>query len=740
MENRRDLDRLLSDLHAFLLVLDQEKLSLEARMKKESMAELLAQLQDSPAEDAEYMTMNCISSSGGNGCYRDLGICNAHKGYTSQISSEKENFQGIPAPRCRLPLHLPPPEFERAKLGLPIHLQQQEQDDSYEEAEPVSPRGHSNAGSADTDSSHYESYGEEDDCVKDRAHYIQWSASAGVNDGPAPAESQICGFLWRKKWLGQWAKQLFIIREHLLLCYKCARDLQPLLQLDLRGCRVAYKPKHSKKMQHELKICSSSETLVMGFQSRQQAEEWRKVIEDVSSSPLWNPSSNNSPALPGRDRSKNSPQPGKERNRYSPRPGAERSRHSPQPSADRTKPSPQPVTDRSQPALQSTADSSRHSPQVKSAAQRSEPNHNLSPTPVTTQEPGYLNMLLGNQWQSFWCLVERGVLRMFRDSGCTGHPAHFVVLPGSDITPSRGPDLGLRYGISISKHGKDVAVLETSSEEERGLWLNLLRAGSEGNSESEALSVYEETNTQISSLADVTSMASVGALLLRKLPTPNPYMDDPFKQITTPAVPVPVYSNTEISQHMNHSFNSVSQHGSSLPLPSSHPGSPQEQQTNNGPVLAIEKSAALKSSFAKSHSDYQMQRHTPPLRDKGCFGSQQNLTLSETKRVLDELALPLGTRIIPTPQEKIGALEQVCQMRTQLKAGSEMNLLSLGRSCTQASCDYVHSAGSEGTHPSTVLKRASSAKGTLKRAPSVVVIEKGRVLQKRKEWEMKASA
>ncbi|XP_069070083.1 actin filament-associated protein 1-like 2 isoform X2 [Pleurodeles waltl] len=737
MENRRDLDRLLSDLRAFLLVLDQEKLSLEAQMKKESMVALLARLQNSPAEDAEYMTMNCIASSGGNGCHRDPGICTARKGCKSQNSSEKENFQGIPAPRCRLPLHLPTPESERPNLGLPSHLQQQEQDDSYEEAEPLSPRGHSNAGSADTDSSHYESYGEEDECVKDRAHYIQWSASSGVSNGSGRTESQICGFLWRKKWLGQWAKQLFIIREHLLLCYKCARDLQPLLQLDLRGCRVAYKPKHSKKMQHELKICGSSETLVMGFQSRQQAEEWRKVIEDVSSSPLWNPSSNNSPALPGKDRSKNSPQTGKERSRYSPRPGTERSRHSPQPSTDRTKHSLHPTTDRSQPPPLSTTDSSRHSPQVKSAAQRSDPNHNLTPTPVTTQEPGFLNMLLGNQWQSFWCLVERGVLRMFRDSGCTGPPVHFVVLPGSDVTPSRGPDLGLRYGISISKHGKDVAILETPSEEERGLWLKLLRAGSEGSPESEALSSYEETNTQMASLADVSSPASVGALLLRKLPTPNPYMDDPFRQITTPAAPV--YSNAEISQQLHHSFNSMSQHGSSLPLPSPHPGSPQEQQINNGPVLATEKSA-IKSNFAKSHSDYQMQRHTPPLREKGCFGSQQNLTLSETKRSLDELALPFGKRVIPTPHEKIGALEQVCQMRTQLKAGSEMNLLSISRSCTQASCDYVHSAGSERTNPSTVLKRAASAKSTLKRVPSVVVIEKGRVLQKRKEWEMKASA
>ncbi|NXT62498.1 AF1L2 protein, partial [Chaetops frenatus] len=75
-------------------------------------------------------------------------------------------------------------------------------------------------------------------------------------------EAQLCGFLWRKRWLGQWAKQLFI----------------PVLELDLRGCRVTYKDKRGKKMPHALKVTGTAgEVLVIGFQSRQQAEDWRKV-------------------------------------------------------------------------------------------------------------------------------------------------------------------------------------------------------------------------------------------------------------------------------------------------------------------------------------------------------------------------------------------------------------------------------------------------------------------------------
>ncbi|NXN20097.1 AF1L2 protein, partial [Indicator maculatus] len=91
-------------------------------------------------------------------------------------------------------------------------------------------------------------------------------------------EAQLCGFLWRKRWLGQWAKQLFIVRGHVLLCFRCATDPHPLLELDLRGCQVTYKAKRGKRMPHALKVTGTvGESLAIGFQSRQQAEDWRKV-------------------------------------------------------------------------------------------------------------------------------------------------------------------------------------------------------------------------------------------------------------------------------------------------------------------------------------------------------------------------------------------------------------------------------------------------------------------------------
>uniref|UniRef100_W5NCE3 Si:dkey-220o5.5 n=1 Tax=Lepisosteus oculatus TaxID=7918 RepID=W5NCE3_LEPOC len=266
-------------------------------------------------------------------------------------------------------------------------------DGCYEEAEPFFPSGPPTEG-VDSDSSHYESYGEEEeeeeeeDSVKDRAHYIQWRSSQPCLR-PAP-ESRICGYLWRKRWLGQWTRQLFVIRNHLLLCYKCAKDLQPLLELCLQGCHAVYKSKLNKKIQHELKVVTSVETVVLGFPSRQQAEEWRKIIEEVSGSSYGERESHSSSSLLRSDR------------------------------LDSCWSSEVLHTDSEEEKL-SGAPSAHSCLELKDKAR-----------------PGFLNVLMNCQWQSLWCHVQDGALKMYRDEACEDSPQYCVQLLGSEVRP--GPD------------------------------------------------------------------------------------------------------------------------------------------------------------------------------------------------------------------------------------------------------------------------------------------------------------
>lgn len=78
-------------------------------------------------------------------------------------------------------------------------------------------------------SSSYESYDEEEVTRgKSPSTQHQWpSAEASIE---LMKDARICAFLWRKKWLGQWAKQLCVIKDHRLLV-----GAQPRLQASKKG-------------------------------------------------------------------------------------------------------------------------------------------------------------------------------------------------------------------------------------------------------------------------------------------------------------------------------------------------------------------------------------------------------------------------------------------------------------------------------------------------------------------------
>lgn len=598
MDKQKVLARLVSDLQAFLLVLDSENLSYIAQAQKKSISELLCKLQDNkdtPAEDAEYMIMNCPSGSPGD--LRESTTAEADLTEEALLASSTEWLQ---------PSSVGP--------AVPSHPPCLEDEDCYEEAEPFVPERQS-TDKVDSDSSHYESYGEEDDeeFVKDRAHYIHWSSSQPCLR-PVP-ESRICGYLWRKKWLGQWTRQLFIIKNNSLLCFKCAKDLHPLLELNLTGCYMVYKSKHSKKMQYELKVVAGADTLIMGFQSSTQAEEWRKIIEEVSGSSYYEPESQSSLFTLKSERLDSC---------------------------------------RSSTVLHTDSDEEKIS-SLPSAASIVESKDKNS---------GFMNVLMNCQWQNLWCRVEDGVLKMCRDEESEETPQYTVQLRGSEVRP--GPDTAHAYRITIMQHGDQVAVLEASCADDKEQWVQLLQDGS--------------------STADVppyqhTSHESLSGLKRRRFPTSNMYMDDPFQQLCGGVQPQPIYSNTPILEHM---FQKPYSGG-------------------NGELLSSKNSA--------NYSNNEI------------FSNHGTKTF-EIERGVQKLDLT-GKR------------------RVQLRAGSEVNLVSVGTKPAKQS-SFRRSLAfcterAQGGFLTPLLRRTASAKTTLKKAPSALFIEHGKVFQRRKEWETKAS-
>ncbi|XP_009323213.1 PREDICTED: dematin-like, partial [Pygoscelis adeliae] len=149
---------------------------------------------------------------------------------------------------------------------------------------------------------------------------------------------------------------------------------------------------------------------------------------------------------------------------------------------------------------------------------------------------------------------------------------------------------------------------------------------------------------------------------------------------------------------------------------------------SNIPGSALPSQAALRGRAASP----QRARGSPELRSRDLSRSQRTLTLPERKGARDGLQILIGKRAFPKLEEKVGQLERACRMKGRLKAGSEMNLLAIGKSLKGHIAATTSSAGSEGSFLTPLLKRTASAKSALKPSPSPVIVEKGKVLQKRK--------
>ncbi|XP_024865584.2 actin filament-associated protein 1-like 2 [Kryptolebias marmoratus] len=613
MDKQKVLAKLIWDLQSFLSILDSENLSYIAQAQKKSISELLSKLQtpDNPVEDAEYMVMSCPSSSPSN----ELADTPATEFvWSSELVLNQDSSvrlrDGTKGPT--VPPH--PPGGLRGD---------DEEEDTYEEAEPYAAAEStaSNAERAESDSSYYEPYGEEEDddgdddgegLVKDRAHYIQWSASQPCLR-PAP-ESRLCDYLWRRKWLGQWSKQLFILRNDVLLCYKCAQDLLPQMEMNLRGCQLLYKSKSNGKIQHQLKlVLLGSESLVLGFSSFEHADEWRRVIEEVS--------------VGGDEETQSFSSLNKSDHRLSCR-----------------------------------------SSSVQIDSDEEKPSASCS----LNKHRGFLNVLMNCQWQSLWCQVEDGVLNMFGDEEedkqeeeeeVKRSPQYTVQLTGCDVRV----DTERSYRITLSMLSDQVAVLEVSSSEEKQRWLKLLQDGA-------AHQGHHDNKRQ-----EPTGGALSG-LQTRRFPTSNTYMDDPFSLSGT-VRDQPVYSNSSTLEHMLRSSQDL---------------------------ISSRDSVTYSNTVFSSHNGF-------------CVSGRN---AREVQRGVQKLELA-GTPVVP------------------LRAGSETNLVFAGKRNKRTSFRQSLAICTERAQVgflNPLLRRTASAKSSLKRAPSALFIEHGKVFQKKKEWEAKASA
>nr|XP_045015441.1 actin filament-associated protein 1-like 2 isoform X2 [Jaculus jaculus] len=492
MERYKALEQLLTELDDFLKVLDQENLSSTAVVRKSGLAELLRLYTKSSSSDEEYIYMNKVSVN------REQNLETQDKVPEEQgLLTNGEPSQHSSAPQKSLP-DLPPPKTIPERKQLPAS-KIESPEGYYEEAEPYDPSLNEDGEAV---SSSYESYDEEE-TSKGKSVPHQWpSPEASIE---LMRDARICAFLWRKKWLGQWAKQLCVIRDTRLLCYKSSKDHSPQLDVNLRGSSVIHKEKQERKKEHKLKIMPmNADVIVLGLQSKDQAEQWLRVIQEVS-------------CLPSEGAS--------EGNQYTPdgqRPNCQK----------------QDIAEKYLSASEygSSTDGHPEVPETKDAVKKKcstglklsnlmnlgrKKSTSLEPPERSLQTCSYLNVLVNSQWKSRWCLVRDSHLHFYQDRNRSKAAQQPLSLVGCEVVPDPSPEH--LYSFRILHNGEELAKLEAKSSEEMGHWLGLLLSESGSRTDPEEFT-YDYVDAE--RVSCIVSAAKTSLLLMqRKFSEPNTYID-----------------------------------------------------------------------------------------------------------------------------------------------------------------------------------------------------------------------
>lgn len=491
MDKYKALEQLFTELEDFLKVLDKENLSSTAVVKKSFLSDLLRLCTKSSGGDEEYIYMNKVTINKQG----ELQKPDKALGHNDALTNG-EVEQHMSPPQKSLP-DLPPPKIiPETKQHLGPKTESPE--GYYEEAEPY---GVSVNEDGEAISSSYESYDEEESSKGKLAPH-QWpSPEASIE---LMKDARICAFLWRKKWLGQWAKQLCVIKDNRLLCYKTSKDHNPQLDVNLLGCSVIHKEKNVRKQEHKLKIIPmNSDVIVLGLQSKDQAEQWLKVIQETSG--LY-------------------PDGMSEGNQYVP--DSQRLSYPKMEYLVATESG-------------SSIDGHLELPETKDVKKKSTPGLKLSnlmnlgrkkSSSLDSPERSldictYLNVLVNSQWRSRWCHVKDGQLHFYQDKNRSKSAQQSLNLTGCEVIPCPSPDR--LYSFRILYNGEERAMLEAKTGEEMGHWLGLLLSESGSKTDPEELTYDYVDADRVSCI--VNAAKSSFLLMQRKYSEPNTYIDNVSK-------------------------------------------------------------------------------------------------------------------------------------------------------------------------------------------------------------------
>ncbi|XP_004550337.1 actin filament-associated protein 1-like 1 isoform X1 [Maylandia zebra] len=763
MDSKRQsvvMERLVNELGSLLKMLDHETVSPATAEKMASIRNILDSLQLSVNGSDVYMN-SCLYGNGTSfveSLFEDFG-CDLHMLSASPVEQkEHKDEEEKTHPNKSTPTDTPPPPLPTTPLP----------DDYYEEAVPLDPGStpqyftttsrnsvedayyedadnnypttrmngppKSSYNDSDALSSSYESYEEEEEEAKGRDQPQRWTAEERT-DGPV-RDCRICAFLLRKKRFGQWAKQLVVVRDNKLQCFKSIKESSPNTELPLNLCNVIYVPKEGRKKRHELRFSlPGGEALVLAVQSKEQAQRWLKVVHDVGSqcSNTEGLDGSTSPIIQRKLELDKVLQSERQASDSDSGPTADSQATAHGSGRDTTD-----SLNRGKRGAFSELTGSmsraagRKINRIITFSKRKPPLPGESPLSSGQHDnprSGYLSVCLSGSWRERWCVLRGGSLYLQKDPGDQRPPIIVVPLKGAEVMPG---GLGPKHPFSfrILQGGNELAALEASCSEDLGRWLGVLFAETGSSTLPEELHYdYIDVDT----LTDIRHAARHSFLWATTANSSSSASIDSrtYDEVYESVAEVDVESRGgQVRRHASFS---------------SRDSEKTEQQA------AIKRHASNVNQYGrygKTRAEEDARRY---LREKEELEKQKEdlrnalISLRKEKRQLKEEGKS-GTG--NSVEKQLAELETLCKQKEEERVELELRLTevkenlkkSLARGALGPPTDTKINVKAQGSKVEKVYMETvpvNAASELRKRPPSLYASSKGNVMQKAKEWESK---
>ncbi|XP_014641678.1 PREDICTED: actin filament-associated protein 1-like 1 isoform X1 [Ceratotherium simum simum] len=774
MDRGRVLEQLLPELTGLLSLLDHEYLSDTTLEKKMAVASILQSLQPLPAKEVSYLYVNTADLHSGPSFVeslfeefdcdlsdlRDMPEDDGDPGKGASPEPAKSpslrHAADLPPP---LPNRPPPEDYYEEALPLgpgksPEYISSHSAaltgnpadgcspahsivDGYYEDADSsysttrMNGELKSSYNDSDAMSSSYESYDEEEEEGKGPQPTHQWpSEEASMH---LVRDCRICAFLLRKKRFGQWAKQLTVIKEDQLLCYKSSKDRQPHVRLALDVCGVIYVPKDSRHKRHELRFSQgATEVLVLALQSREQAEEWLKVIREVSK-PIGGTEGADvprSPVLPCKlDLDKRLSQEKQTSDSDSLGMGDNCSTLGHREACEHGKGKKSSLAELKGSMSRAAG---RKITRIIGFSKKKVLADDVQ-MPSTEEVPccGYLNVLVNQGWKERWCRLNGNTLYFHKDRTDLRTHVNAIALRGCEVAPGFGPRHP--FAFRILRNRQEVTILEASCSEDMGRWLGLLLVEMGSKVTPEALH-YDYVDVE--TLTSIVSAGRNSFLYARSCqdqwPEPRVYDDVPYEKMQDQEPERPTAAH-------------VKRHASSC-SEKSHRVDPQVKVKRHA-------SSANQYKYGKNRAEEDARRY---LVEKEKLEKEKEtirtelMALRQEKRELKEAIRSSPGAKVKVLEEAVAALEAQCRGKEERRIDLELRLVAVKERLQQSlaggpalglSVSSKKKSGETANKPQNNAPEqplpVNCVSELRKRSPPIVTFNQGRVLQKAKEWEMK---